>query len=161
MEHPQPATPIKTDNSTAVGFVYDNITQKKSKSWDMRFNWLRDKELQNLIKVYWESGLTNYADYFTKHHSLAHHLHIREQYVRDTIIQMEQQFTQKCNNCFQIQPETSPLVQGCLDPVGTWPPEMTSQMAQDNGTDIQNRWDLLLTGKWSEISNQWNDNRYS
>ena len=41
-----------------------------------------------------------------------------------------------------------------LDPVGTWPPQMTSQLAQDNGTDINHRWDLLLTGKWSEFTNQ-------
>ena len=41
-----------------------------------------------------------------------------------------------------------------LDPVGTWPPQMTSQIAQDNGQDIKDRWDSLLTGKWSEFRNQ-------
>ena len=29
LDHPQPPTPIKTDNSTASGFVYDNIHQKR------------------------------------------------------------------------------------------------------------------------------------
>ena len=29
--HPQPPTPLKTDNSTANGFVHDNIHQKHSK----------------------------------------------------------------------------------------------------------------------------------
>ena len=38
--HPQPPTPIKVDNSTANNFVHNNITQKRSKSWDMRFHWL-------------------------------------------------------------------------------------------------------------------------
>lgn len=33
MGHPQPATPIKTDNVTANAFVHANITQRKSKSW--------------------------------------------------------------------------------------------------------------------------------
>ena len=33
--HTQPVTPIKTDNSTASGFIHDNIQQKRSKSWDM------------------------------------------------------------------------------------------------------------------------------
>ena len=33
MNHPQPPTPIKTDNTTAQAFTYNNITIKKSKSW--------------------------------------------------------------------------------------------------------------------------------
>ena len=32
LNHPQQLTPIKTYNSTAYGFVYDNIHQKRSKS---------------------------------------------------------------------------------------------------------------------------------
>ena len=32
LNHPQPPTPIKTDNSTAYGFIYDNIHQRRSKS---------------------------------------------------------------------------------------------------------------------------------
>ena len=42
--HPQPPTTIITDNTTAASFTTDNITQKRSKSWDMHFCWLRDKE---------------------------------------------------------------------------------------------------------------------
>ena len=34
--HPQPPTPLKTDNSTARDFVHKSMRQKKSKSWDMR-----------------------------------------------------------------------------------------------------------------------------
>ena len=33
--HPQPPTPIKTDNSIATGFIHNNIHQKKSKSQNM------------------------------------------------------------------------------------------------------------------------------
>ena len=36
LKHPQPLTSIKTDNSTAFGFIYDNMHQKRFKSWDMR-----------------------------------------------------------------------------------------------------------------------------
>jgi hypothetical protein len=36
--HPQPATPIKTDNSTATSFVHANIEQRRSKTWDMQWN---------------------------------------------------------------------------------------------------------------------------
>ena len=50
--HPQPPTPIKTDNATANGFVHNNMHLRKSKTWDMRYYWLRDKETQKQIKVY-------------------------------------------------------------------------------------------------------------
>ena len=40
MGHPQPATPMKTDNSTANGIVDNTMKQKKSKVIDMRFHWL-------------------------------------------------------------------------------------------------------------------------
>ena len=38
--HPQPPRALVTDNPTVAGFANDNITQKRSKSWDMRFYWL-------------------------------------------------------------------------------------------------------------------------
>ena len=52
--HKQPPTPIKSDNSTATGFANDNIQQKRSKAWDMRYHWLRDKETKKKIRVYWD-----------------------------------------------------------------------------------------------------------
>jgi hypothetical protein len=38
--HPQPPTPLKTDNTTASSFVHKNIRQRSSKTWDMRWNCL-------------------------------------------------------------------------------------------------------------------------
>lgn len=38
--HPQPPTPLKTDNSTSHAFVNRFLCQKKSKSWDMKYHWL-------------------------------------------------------------------------------------------------------------------------
>ena len=35
--YPQKPTPIRNDNSTATGFIYDNIHMKISKYWDMRY----------------------------------------------------------------------------------------------------------------------------
>jgi hypothetical protein len=64
--HPQPATPLKTDNSTAYSFVHANITQRRSKTWDMRWNWLRDKGTHEKLRIYWDKGFNNDADYFTK-----------------------------------------------------------------------------------------------
>ena len=80
LDHPQPPTPLKTDNSTANSFVHNNMRQKKSKSWDMRFNWLRDKELQQLIRVYWRKGTENEADYATKHFPPDYHRKMRKRY---------------------------------------------------------------------------------
>ena len=83
--HVQPPTPVKTDNSTANGFIHNNIHQKRSKSWDMRYYWLRDKILQKEFNFFWERGTGNYADYFTKHHPTKYHRSIRKNYVRDKI----------------------------------------------------------------------------
>ena len=48
---------------------------------DMRFHWLRDRELQEQLRFYWRSGKLNYADYFTKHHPTAHHRNIRKEFL--------------------------------------------------------------------------------
>ena len=79
--HAQTATPLKTDNSTANSFVHANIKQRRSKTWDMRWNWLRDKTTQEQLRIYWDKGINNQADYFTKHHPPSHHLLMRPQYV--------------------------------------------------------------------------------
>ena len=81
--HPQPPTPIKTDNATANGFIHDNIHQKRSKSWDMRYYWLRDRMTQQQFKFYWDKGSNNHGDYWSKHHATNHHRAIRPTYVRD------------------------------------------------------------------------------
>lgn len=73
MGHPQPPTPMETDNATTLGFIESNIRQKKSKSWDMRCNWLRDRKQQEQFRFYWNKGDGNLADYFTKHHAPAIH----------------------------------------------------------------------------------------
>ena len=39
--HPQPATPIQVDNSTADGFANNTIKQKLLKAINMRFYWIR------------------------------------------------------------------------------------------------------------------------
>ncbi len=50
---------------------------KRTKAMDMRFHWLQDPEAQDQLRIYWRSGKTNLADYFTKNHSSAHHLNVR------------------------------------------------------------------------------------
>ena len=52
LRHPQSPTPLKTDNATAAGFIHKNIHLRKSKTWDMRYCWLRDQQTYKFIKVY-------------------------------------------------------------------------------------------------------------
>jgi hypothetical protein len=68
MGHPQPATPMQTDNSTASGLANDTIKQQRSKAMSMRWFWIRDRIVDNQFNVYWNQGKTNRADYFSKQH---------------------------------------------------------------------------------------------
>jgi hypothetical protein len=81
MGHPQPRTPIQTDNSTAEGVINNKIQPKRTKAMDMRFHWLRCREAQEQIRVYWRPGKTNLADYFTKHHPPMHHVNVRSEFL--------------------------------------------------------------------------------
>jgi hypothetical protein len=47
----------------------------------MRFYWIKDRVKEGKFNVYWGPGYQNLADYFTKHHSPAHHKRIREIYI--------------------------------------------------------------------------------
>ena len=81
LDHPQPATPIQTDNSCAEGIANDTVKQKRSKAMDMRFYWIRDRVRQGQLKIHWKKGQDNYADYHTKHHPAAHHRQMRPIYL--------------------------------------------------------------------------------
>jgi len=83
MGHPQPPTPVQTDNSTAAGIVHDTIRQRQSQAMDMRFFWVRDRSDQGQYQVYWKPGSTNKADYASKHHPVQHHRKVRPHYVFD------------------------------------------------------------------------------
>jgi len=62
MGHPQPPTPIVTDNTTAVGIANDTIKQKHSRAMDLRFYWIKDRIDQGQFTVYWRDGNTNRAN---------------------------------------------------------------------------------------------------
>jgi hypothetical protein len=80
--HPQPPTPIQTDNACAAGIINDTVKQRRSKAIDMRFYWVRDRVRQGHFLVHWRKGADNLADYFTKHHSPSHHRVMRSTYLR-------------------------------------------------------------------------------
>ena len=51
--HNQPETTLKTENSTTEGFFNLGMKTKRSKTWDMKWHWLRDKEVLNKLILYW------------------------------------------------------------------------------------------------------------
>jgi hypothetical protein len=81
MGHPQPLTPIQTDNACAAGIANDTVKQRRSKAIDMRFYWIKDRVKQGQFLVHWRRGADNNADYFTKHHPTSHHRVMRSQYL--------------------------------------------------------------------------------
>ena len=93
--HPQPPTPMKTDNTTANVIINGTVKQNRSKAIDMRFCWLKDRVEQGQFKIYWAPGDENWADYFTKHHIPTHHRKVRPIY--------------------QNEPSSPRDMQGCLD----------------------------------------------
>jgi len=78
MGHPQPATPLELDNTTAFGILTKQLIPKRSKAIDMRFFWLQDRENQRQFNLYWHKGDDNIADYFTKQHPPSHHQKMRK-----------------------------------------------------------------------------------
>ena len=65
--HTQTSTQVKTDNSTASAYCNGTLKQKRSKTWDMRWYWLRDRVQRGQFIIYWDKGKNNYADYHSKH----------------------------------------------------------------------------------------------
>ena len=100
MGHPQPATPMATDNNTASGIATDTVKQKRSKAIDMRFYWIRDRVRQGQFQIYWSRGQTNRADYFSKHHPASHHQAIRSTYLYSP--------TNPARNYFECLTDTAP-----------------------------------------------------
>jgi hypothetical protein len=79
--HPQPPTPMETDNTTATGNSNGTIKQKRTKAMDVRFYWIKDRVKKGQFNVYWGPGFQNLADYLTKRHSPAHHKRMRDIYI--------------------------------------------------------------------------------
>ena len=80
LDHPQPPTPVQTDNSTADGIINSRVQPKRTKAMDMRFHWLRDRGVnQKQFRFYWRPGALQRGDYWTKHHPPAHHRNMRQE----------------------------------------------------------------------------------
>ena len=82
MGHPQPATPIHIDNTTAVGIVNSTIKRQRSRSMEMRYFWLLDREAQKKFYLHLHPRARNLSDYPTKHHTAEVHRHVRPYYLQ-------------------------------------------------------------------------------
>ena len=79
--HQQQPIPIRTDNATAASFCNDTLKQKRSKTWNMRWYWLKDRVKQGHFIIYWDKGVNNLADYHTKHFPPYYHQKVRPTYI--------------------------------------------------------------------------------
>ena len=73
MRHPQPATPIQTDNQCIAGILNHTIKQRQSKEMGMHFYWMQDQVQQEQFHIIWWCKSENLVDYFTKHHPPFYH----------------------------------------------------------------------------------------
>jgi hypothetical protein len=54
--HPQPPIPLKTDNTTATGYINGKVKEKHTRAMDMHFYWVKDRVKQGQCHVYWGPG---------------------------------------------------------------------------------------------------------
>ena len=83
IDHNQPPTPLIMDNNTTEKFIKNNITQKKSKSLDMRYYWLLEQSIKKRLHFQWKQYSENLADHHTKYFPETYHKKVRMKYVTD------------------------------------------------------------------------------
>jgi hypothetical protein len=79
--HPQPATPVHCDNSTAVSIANDTVKKQRSRAMEKNFFWTTNQVELGNFNVTWHPGQENLADYFTKHFDARHHQQVRPYYL--------------------------------------------------------------------------------
>ena len=107
------------DNAVTNAFIHSNIRQKRSKAWDMRYHWMRDKETLKLFRYYWAKGDVNEADYFSKHHPPKHHLRMRPKYILKNFLVKEKIF-HVCTKFFPNDHAYIDTRRGCVDAAPTY-----------------------------------------
>jgi hypothetical protein len=62
----QPPTTLITDNAAAKGIATNTCKQRRSKSMDMRYHWIRDRVALKDFEITWRPGSDSIADFLTK-----------------------------------------------------------------------------------------------
>ena len=81
MVHQQPPTPVHCDNTTAVGIANSTVKRQRSRSMEMQFFWVVDKQQQGEFNITYHPGQEILANYQSKHHIGSHHTNIRPWYL--------------------------------------------------------------------------------
>ena len=127
LDQKQTATPLKTDNSMTEGFVNSGMKPKRSKTWDMKWHWSRDKEVLEQLRVYWDRGTDNEADYCTKHHPPIHHHQMRPRYIHTSnLVRTISQTIRLCEGVLNRVPCTQSRVDS-LKAIRAEPQSMTEK----------------------------------
>ncbi len=75
LDHPQQSPPLLfVDNECAIGLATSSVRPKKSKSIDMRLDWLKERAGQHFFRLVFLPGLINPADFFTEILPIYRHL---------------------------------------------------------------------------------------
>jgi hypothetical protein len=87
--------------ATTLPKAFENakMRQKLSKSFDMRYWWMKDCIHQRQFDLNWSPGKFNLADYFTKHHLLWHHRKMRYKYLQKVNSMQRLQNTVSARGC--------------------------------------------------------------
>ena len=84
MKHPQPTTPIVSNNQFTVSFTNGTVKQLLLCAIDMHFYWIRDCVKQGQFLVFWKPETHNLAGYTTEYHPTYHHRQICPIYLKPT-----------------------------------------------------------------------------
>ena len=72
---------MQIDNNTVSDIVSETFNQAKSKATDMIYYWLMDRAAQQQFNIYWDRGVKNLAEYFSKYHSGVHQKQVRSTFL--------------------------------------------------------------------------------
>lgn len=79
----QPPTKLITDNSAAESIATKTCKQRRSKSMDIRYHWIRDRVSLKDFEIEWQPGSESIADYLTKVQPVAMVLKMRRFFVKN------------------------------------------------------------------------------
>jgi hypothetical protein len=114
---PPAPDPVYCDNECAVGIANSSVTQKMSKSLDVRLHSVRDRVQQGQFVVLHLPGLQNIADFFTKalpvarHKNLAPFLALDDDQTTDDIVHAKLRLSALLFAACILTPASS----GCVD----------------------------------------------
>ena len=104
LDHNQPPTPTRTDNTTAHGIIHGSCKPQKTKSMDMRYHWLKDRAAQQQFDFYWEPGKMNMGDFYTKHHPPKYHRALRPFILKSAQTILTDRHLQECVETLTSKP---------------------------------------------------------